>query len=429
MYWEKEENKFIEKVINHYKITKAEVEEALKVEYFGRKSATFKDGKILTFTTFVFEDSIRGNLGLSKSEYYVDYSDLCHLEELVYFNNHKNTNNNLVSFSTLSKLKTLEVRNTTYEELDIRGCTKLESLYCRGSNFYRVDLSQNIHLKTVYLSYNSIEQIDLSNNQELKVADIFCFTLQRIIIPKDNKITDLSLDGVYTEVKLDYCTKLTGLSLRCGNSAPPNFKKNPYLKELHLYSADFEKLDISSLQNLRTFKVDDSTIKNLICNEMQAISIPQLQTISKLEPTKEQQEYIDRVKLHHKALEHNWDEGTAKLSKILNNSLCDKATALAIYWMGRPGYYLKYSKISEVPEYDKKLYRFIKKIEKAYLNNEFNENIISFDPGYSGGVNWLAEAIPDENEKNKIPDAMKKPLNVGKPNAFNFKKKMTLPIE
>jgi len=107
---------------------------------------------------------------------------------------------------------------------------------------------------------------------------------------------------------------------------------------------------------------------------------------------------------------HNWDDGFAKLNAILKSPLCDRATACAIYWMGQPGYFLQYSKANEVPEVHRKNYRFIKKLEQQIMDGVFSENQLPFDPGSLAGFNRLEEATAYETDKNMIPEELKKVL-------------------
>lgn len=87
-------------------------------------------------------------------------------------------------------------------------------------------------------------------------------------------------------------------------------------------------------------------------------------------------------KLFLKAYYYNWDDGISTLQKIIENKDCDKGTSLLIYWLAKPSYYNKYHHIDDVIEYEKPVYKLIKRIEELVLQKKLPE-VISYTPDQS----------------------------------------------
>lgn len=104
--------------------------------------------------------------------------------------------------------------------------------------------------------------------------------------------------------------------------------------------------------------------------------------------------------LHRKALRHNWDGGTWKLHKILDDAACDYGTALMIYWLGSPGYYQQYAKLSDAEDYEREVFGFLRELEKRLLKRDFATSDILFNPRWDrttinpAGHDWTASNPP-----------------------------------
>jgi hypothetical protein len=111
--------------------------------------------------------------------------------------------------------------------------------------------------------------------------------------------------------------------------------------------------------------------------------------------------------LHQFAANFNWDTGADVLEKVVKHPLCDKGTALMIYFLGKPEWYYNHlrrgkSLIGDQP----KMLAFLQSIERMVSRGEFTSSNIAFDPTRVRGVlNSLAREGAD-----LVPDYMKQPL-------------------
>lgn len=84
--------------------------------------------------------------------------------------------------------------------------------------------------------------------------------------------------------------------------------------------------------------------------------------------------------LHEFASEFNWDCGFSELDAVLTHPLCDRGTALMIYWLAEPVYFADFSCIEDVPNVNREGYRFVNHAKNLLTQNCFESNEISFDP-------------------------------------------------
>jgi hypothetical protein len=122
--------------------------------------------------------------------------------------------------------------------------------------------------------------------------------------------------------------------------------------------------------------------------------------------------------LHRAAVHHNWDDGLEGLRRILANRACDLGTALAIYWMGAPGFDQQFAteKDLEDPRYRwrSEVFVFLRKLEERIIKHDFATAKILFNPRFdrttlnSSGHDWTAEYATVKVVR-PIPDALKEP--------------------
>ncbi|MCY1059406.1 DUF4274 domain-containing protein [Nannocystis sp. SCPEA4] len=105
-------------------------------------------------------------------------------------------------------------------------------------------------------------------------------------------------------------------------------------------------------------------------------------------------------KLFLAAYHHNWDDGTRALLRILDDPACDRATALLIYWLTKPGFYQQFSSPEEVPDFARRDHALILAIEERFAADRYPD-VIAFDPTTHAAT---ADAIPAE--RGSIPAAM-----------------------
>lgn len=98
----------------------------------------------------------------------------------------------------------------------------------------------------------------------------------------------------------------------------------------------------------------------------------------------------------------NWDRGLDMLTGIIKDPTTDKATALKIYWDGKPEWYLQYKDFYDIPYGEERdRFRFLKTIRYKIEDGFYTTGNASFDPAKS--TNLYPDLPKHELEFNKIP--------------------------
>jgi len=114
----------------------------------------------------------------------------------------------------------------------------------------------------------------------------------------------------------------------------------------------------------------------------------------------------DPVELHALAFSWNWDAGFEPLFGIIRHPLCDRGTALLVYWYASPVWvYQAYADESEIAgAYERQRYRLIKEIEEKYTAGFYRNQRFRFDPN----TDW-SEPYRGEVLKQPIPPLLREP--------------------
>ncbi len=122
------------------------------------------------------------------------------------------------------------------------------------------------------------------------------------------------------------------------------------------------------------------------------------------------EQFATSDELHHFAWNYNWDNDLDDLWWIIRNPLCDKGTALLLYWTACPRWLYQYGRREEVPPYEREHYDFVKELEHRYLTNLYTHETTHVDPSNDRGTNWTTE-YRDVAIKQQIPEAMFTPTS------------------
>jgi hypothetical protein len=101
---------------------------------------------------------------------------------------------------------------------------------------------------------------------------------------------------------------------------------------------------------------------------------------------------------------HNRDGGEFAYRWVIENTKCDKGTALMVYWRAEPVYfYEKYAQEKEVPEHALDIYQTIKEIEKRIQAGFYKNHIFKYDAISEG---YLSKGFDSSKLKQTIPKEM-----------------------
>jgi hypothetical protein len=89
----------------------------------------------------------------------------------------------------------------------------------------------------------------------------------------------------------------------------------------------------------------------------------------------------DAEELHLYADGFNWDTGADEMPRVIRHPLCDRGTALLIYWRGRPGWYARYADRSDAPNPDQaEQFDLLREIEQKIISGHYRTCRFPYDP-------------------------------------------------
>lgn len=122
---------------------------------------------------------------------------------------------------------------------------------------------------------------------------------------------------------------------------------------------------------------------------------------SSLDEYKEKLKSVESpIELHQIAMRMNWDYDLKWFSPIIKHRLCDRGTAIELYWLGQPDYYVGYEDYRAVNSVNRESYQLLKYMETVYRERTYEFCEIEYNPlaDFSLGVRrCLAKysVIPD----------------------------------
>lgn len=119
-------------------------------------------------------------------------------------------------------------------------------------------------------------------------------------------------------------------------------------------------------------------------------------------------EATDPEELHRFAELWNWDGGYVAMLMLTRNSACDAGTALMVYWLAQPEFYLRYASRDEVSEWEHEGYDFVTELEGRIVADDFATRQIPYDPRADGLVSGEVGQA-----KRELPSVVYEPVRAG----------------
>jgi hypothetical protein len=291
------------------------------------------------------------------------------------------------------------------DSLSLAGTPRLRTLWCSGTRLARLDLSPVPHLKDLQVGKNPLTALDIAGLRDLEKLDIDDTKIATLALASCRKLRSLSCDNTPMK-ELDLSANRALTSLACGGSSVTRVRiAAPGLARLFVYDCPHvQELDIRDSGTPDRLSITGSRkLKRILCTEEQKFRLPALHKFFKLGKTKAEKALIETWKLHSAAREHNWDDGVAKLRKIVTDPRCSLGTALRVYWLGKPGWHL-YG-VVETNEYDQPVIRLLQLIEKRVGDGGYKVDIVPFNPRDDRGTDWTS-LYPELAKRGEPPAFM-----------------------
>jgi Leucine-rich repeat (LRR) protein len=293
-------------------------------------------------------------------------------------------------------------------ELNVSGLRNLTSLGVADCELRALDLRNNEKLRILNCSNNPIEVLDLEKNPLLEGLYVDGTALASLNVSKLTALTTLHCGGrKLKRLTLDAATALRTLNCKGAAIDALELSGQNSLARLWLTQCDLKTLDIRGAGKLREVTLTGCRkLTQIRCSEHQKHTIPALRTFFKLsKPTKDPAK-MDPFALHEFIAHYNWDGGTKALFKAIRNPSCSLASALVVYWGGRPDFYLRYpdDRAALADHADRDVLKLLREIEKRVRDGEYEHH---------EHIEWVCgdqadDHYPESTKLRSIPEHMSK---------------------
>ena len=193
----------------------------------------------------------------------------------------------------LPNLKTMNVKNPAFSELDCSGCSNLETVEVADGDISSFNFDGCVSLDTLNCSGNKIEVLDLTSLKSLKSLDCSNNLLASLEISgmknltclniANNNITSLTLDGcdllpsldcsnnLLTTLNIANCKNLA--SLNCANNKLDSltFENLPMLKTLDCQQNLLSQLRVANCAQMSSIVCEGNQLKDLDVKNLPAL--------------------------------------------------------------------------------------------------------------------------------------------------------------
>ena len=114
----------------------------------------------------------------------------------------------------------------------------------------------------------------------------------------------------------------------------------------------------------------------------------------------------DPEELHIFAGLYNWDGGVEDLQRVARHPLCDLGTALLVYWLGQPGFDLRYSDRDAVPGHRRETWDLLREIEERVAAGAYRTATQPFNPANDKGEDLRPKPAEVKRYGRDLPAVM-----------------------
>lgn len=194
----------------------------------------------------------------------VSFSNLPQLTR-VFLSNNQLSDLNIAELK--DRLEVLDCDNNKLTTLQIAGYSKLEGLNCGYNQLKELDLTGCVELTSLNCNSNQLSNLDVS--QFTKLIGIECDdnNISSLYVPDFKNLLTLSCEGnPLTDLRIEGCANLDILWF--GNHPDayiPQFDASQFvnLSQLRIGCCKMNNLNVSTLQNLRTFYCTDNELADI----------------------------------------------------------------------------------------------------------------------------------------------------------------------
>lgn len=335
-------------------------------------------------------------------------------------------------------LRLLDVSDNHLTELDVAGFPALDRLLVARNRLGSLQVGACGALREVDAARNYLDRVDLASLERLEQVDVANNQLERLTIGPCPSLLRLECGGNRLQsLELSDCPSL--LVLRCESNSLERLELGacPALCELSASDNHLERLALDGLTRLARLDLDGNPLvhvdlrgsaslarldlpagcPDVAAREAQHRLLPALRARAGLPVGGEP---LDRFAVHALAVaSDDPDRELRFLPVVCDPDRCALGTAVMLYWLASPQYYLQFTTRDDVPAYALDGWDLVEAVEARVRTGAYRHDDVFFDPSDDQqttdprGRDWTAApALAEGPHPRAIPAVMTRACGV-----------------
>ncbi|MCB9691505.1 MAG: DUF4274 domain-containing protein [Alphaproteobacteria bacterium] len=306
--------------------------------------------------------------------------------------------NALVSLAlNAPRLRHLDVQDNQLTELPLAGLPALRTLATGRNRLASLNLAAAPELRSLAASHNYLDALDLTPLKALERAKVARNQLTSLVLGPSPALERLDCHANRLET-LELGDVATLQRLHCGGNRLSALDTSgaTALCELRASHNQLRSLDLSPNKHLARVEVRHNPLETLVIGESPTLAHLEVDPGPAIHATEVQRRRLaalrdrpaekdpakmDRFELHRFAAVYDEPDREAVLHGIVvDTDRCALGTAVMVYWMSSPHYYLRFDERTEVPAYALLGWDLLEAIEERVRDGAYTHDDVFFDP-------------------------------------------------
>jgi Leucine-rich repeat (LRR) protein len=297
-------------------------------------------------------------------------------------------------------LRELDCRDNQLTELDVAGLAKLTTLQVGSNRLAALAPGDCPRLRRLDCERNYLDRLAIEALVELEHVDVSFNQLEHLALGRCAALEHLAADNNHLKtLQIEDCPSLAVLTVAGNALTALPLSDTPVLADLDVSENAIEALSLAGCPRLARLTADGNPLGRLDLRLVPRLAFLSVDPEVEVEATDSQRRRfaalreadgrpihtdiaeMDRWEAHMTAARCDEpDRERLFLPLVRDTERCARGTALMLYWMASPHYYLQFAERSEVPPYAQAGWDLLATIEDHVRSGAYTHDDLFFDP-------------------------------------------------
>jgi Leucine-rich repeat (LRR) protein len=315
---------------------------------------------------------------------------------------------------TTASLQQLDVCRNVLEKLDLSGASSLEVVLAEDNYLAELDLRAQAALREVRCSNNQLQWLRFGRTPALLHLSCTNNRLAELEIPDGESLLSVACDrNEIATLAMPESRALSVISCTNNRLKTLGLERWPALAHLACEGNRLETVDLRGCQQMcsLTVSAQDGSGPRVLATDVVRATLEAYHRVRAAGPR--EISGLDAAALHARARTLVGRAADEELLAIVRHPLCDRGTALLVYWTRAPHYYLRYTSEEGVRPFELPGWQLMRALEERVGQDDFAGREIWFDPRNDKqttvptGMDWTRDLSETTAQpKRAIPPAL-----------------------